>query len=103
MTTPGLPFNFDDMAKAYDPQGFEVPIYEWWEKSGYFKPEVADEDAEPFVIAIPPPNVTGELHLGHVMFVALEDLMISLSSHAWQSRLVDSRHGSCWYCYPASG
>ncbi|MEM7033995.1 MAG: valine--tRNA ligase, partial [Chloroflexota bacterium] len=43
---------------------------------GLFKPEIAPDDAEPFVISIPPPNVTGELHLGHAMFVALEDLMI---------------------------
>ncbi len=75
--TAELPFNpKQEMAKAYDPKAFETPIYEWWEAHGYFKPEVAPADAKPFVIAIPPPNVTGELHLGHAMFVALEDLMI---------------------------
>ena len=71
-----LPFNPTDMAKAYEPAAFELPIYEWWESNGYFKPEIRGEAAEPFVISIPPPNVTGELHLGHAMFVALEDLMI---------------------------
>ena len=75
--TAELPFNPEkEMAKAYDPKAFETPIYQWWESRGYFKPEVAPADAKPFVIAIPPPNVTGELHLGHAMFVALEDLMI---------------------------
>ncbi len=75
--TAELPFNPEkEMAKAYDPKAFETPIYEWWASHGYFKPEVAPADAKPFVIAIPPPNVTGELHLGHAMFVALEDLMI---------------------------
>ena len=75
--TAELPFNPEkEMAKAYEPKAFETPIYEWWEAHGYFKPEVAPTDAKPFVISIPPPNVTGELHLGHAMFVALEDLMI---------------------------
>src|SRR5260221_9404674 len=54
----------------------EGRLYQWWEQHGWFKPEVAGPDARPFVIAIPPPNVTGELHLGHAMFVTLEDLMI---------------------------
>ncbi len=65
-----------EMPKTYDPSASERRIYEWWEQSGFFKPEIAPPDAAPFVIAIPPPNVTGELHLGHAMFVSLEDLMI---------------------------
>ena len=65
-----------DMPKTYDPSASERRIYEWWEKSGFFKPEIAPADARPFVISIPPPNITGELHLGHAMFVSLEDLMI---------------------------
>ena len=65
-----------DMPKTYDPAASERRIYEWWEKSGFFKPEIAGPDAKPFVISIPPPNITGELHLGHAMFVSLEDLMI---------------------------
>jgi valyl-tRNA synthetase len=65
-----------EMPKTYDPSASERRIYEWWESSGWFKPETAPADAEPFVISIPPPNITGELHLGHAMFVSLEDLMI---------------------------
>jgi valyl-tRNA synthetase len=65
-----------EMPKAYDPSASERRIYEWWERSGFFKPEAAGPDATPFVISIPPPNITGELHLGHAMFVSLEDLMI---------------------------
>ena len=53
----------------------EERIYDWWERNGWFKPECAPEDAEPFVISMPPPNVTGVLHIGHALFVALEDLM----------------------------
>jgi valyl-tRNA synthetase len=64
------------MPKVYDFQATEQRIYEWWVENGWFKPEIADPGAKPFVISIPPPNVTGELHLGHAMFVSLEDLMI---------------------------
>lgn len=66
----------NEMPKVYEFRGTEQKIYQWWEDNGWFKPEIAGPDAEPFVISIPPPNVTGELHLGHAMFVSLEDLMI---------------------------
>lgn len=71
-----------EMAKAYDFKSTERRLYDWWEKSGYFKPSNDprkpgfDPSKKPFVIAIPPANVTGELHLGHAMFVSMEDLMI---------------------------
>ena len=65
-----------EMPKAYDFHGTEERLYKWWEENGWFKPEARPPDAKPFVISIPPPNVTGELHMGHVMFVGLEDLMI---------------------------
>ena len=45
--------------------------YAWWEQCGFFKPDEA-EDAEKFVMVIPPPNVTGTLHLGHALTVAVE-------------------------------
>ena len=63
------------MAKTYDPHSVEKRLYEWWESQGYFKPRMAP-DRKPFVISMPPPNVTGALHLGHAMTAALEDLMI---------------------------
>jgi valyl-tRNA synthetase len=65
-----------EMPKAYDFSSTEERLYKWWEANGWFKPELRPADAEPFVISIPPPNVTGELHNGHALFVALEDLMI---------------------------
>ncbi len=68
--------NSFDMPKTYDFEAAEQRLYAWWEAQGWFKPEVASPDAEPFVISIPPPNVTGVLHQGHALFVALEDLMI---------------------------
>jgi valyl-tRNA synthetase len=63
------------MPKTYDFAATEERLYRWWEENGWFKPEVAGPDAEPFVISIPPPNVTGALHQGHALFVTLEDLM----------------------------
>ena len=70
------------LPKAYDFKSTELRIYAMWEEGGYFKPSNDpnkpgfDPTRKPFVISIPPPNVTGELHIGHVMFVAMEDLMI---------------------------
>lgn len=61
------------------PSNFDFPnemdIYNWWEQNGWFKPEVAAKDAPSYVIPMPPPNVTGALHLGHALFSSLEDLM----------------------------
>ncbi len=71
-----------ELPKAYDFKATESRIYKMWEKGGYFKPHNDpnkpgfDPTIKPFVISIPPPNVTGELHLGHAMFVSVEDLMI---------------------------
>ncbi|MBI3240718.1 MAG: valine--tRNA ligase [Chloroflexi bacterium] len=65
----------ESLPKTYDFASTEQRLYAWWESTGYFKPKV-DKNKKPFVISIPPPNVTGELHLGHAMFVAVEDLMI---------------------------
>ena len=71
-----------ELPKTYDFKSTEPRIYEMWERGGYFKPwndpnkPGFDPNIQPFVISIPPPNVTGELHLGHAMFVSMEDLMI---------------------------
>ncbi|MCS7261613.1 MAG: valine--tRNA ligase, partial [Anaerolineae bacterium] len=78
------PIDTSQMSKAYDPNAVEIPLYEWWEQQGYFKPEIAPPDARPFVIAMPPPNVTGELHMGHAITTFIEDLMIRY--HRMQGR-----------------
>ncbi|HSB88918.1 MAG TPA: valine--tRNA ligase [Anaerolineales bacterium] len=62
------------LPKTYDFHAVEQRLYAWWDSQGYFRPKV-DPSQRPFVISMPPPNVTGELHLGHAMFVAMEDLM----------------------------
>ena len=71
-----------NLPKAYDFKGTEDRIYSWWEESGFFQPDNDpnkpnfDRTKQPFVISIPPPNITGRLHIGHAMFVSMEDLMI---------------------------
>lgn len=68
--------------KAYEPKDYEDQMYGRWEASGYFNPDVCVErgvtaaDAEPFTIVLPPPNVTGTLHMGHAAMLAIEDVMI---------------------------
>ena len=64
----------EPLSKAYDPRQVEGRLYEWWERSGYFR-ATPDPDREPFTIIMPPPNVTGELHLGHAMTAAIEDAL----------------------------
>ncbi|CAO2829524.1 unnamed protein product [Amaranthus hypochondriacus] len=63
------------MAKQYSPAAVEKSWYAWWEKSGFF---VADSNSSkpPFVIVLPPPNVTGALHIGHALTGAIEDTII---------------------------
>lgn len=63
--------------KPYDPGATEPRIYEEWEKSGYFNPDNLPGNREkPFTIVMPPPNANGNLHAGHSLFVALQDLFI---------------------------
>jgi valyl-tRNA synthetase len=62
------------MSKAYEPTQVEERLYQWWEEKKLFQPST-NTDKSPFVVAMPPPNVTGELHMGHAMFVTLEDVM----------------------------
>ena len=72
----------ETLAKVYDFSSTEQRLYKFWEEKGYFKPDndprgdSFDPTRKPFVISIPPPNVTGGLHTGHAMFVSMEDLMI---------------------------
>jgi len=61
------------LEKAYDPKGTEDRIYAMWEDSGAFKAD-ANSTKEPFTISMPPPNATGQLHLGHAVMLALEDI-----------------------------
>lgn len=63
------------MPKAYNPGAVEGPTYERWEKAGYFTPHI-DPEVEPYTVIMPPPNLTGELHLGHAMMDTVEDILV---------------------------
>ncbi|MBC8016411.1 MAG: class I tRNA ligase family protein, partial [Sporomusaceae bacterium] len=60
---------------VYDPQAVEEKWYKYWEENGLFHDEV-DKGKKPFSIVIPPPNVTGQLHMGHALDNALQDILI---------------------------
>jgi valyl-tRNA synthetase len=78
MTEPNID---PKLLKPYDPKETEGRIYKMWEESGFFNPDVCiekgatDKDAETFSIVLPPPNVTGTLHLGHAATLTIEDIM----------------------------
>ena len=61
------------LPKTYDFKPVETRLYQWWEERGYFRPA---GEGSPFVISMPPPNVTERLHIGHALTFAVEDLMI---------------------------
>ena len=66
-----------DIPKAYDAANYEDGIYAAWEASGLFNPDNLPGDRpEAFSIVLPPPNVTGTLHMGHAVMLAIEDIMV---------------------------
>lgn len=72
----------EEFLAPYDPTRFEDGIYKLWEDSGYFNPDVCVKDgvtapdAEPFSIVLPPPNVTGILHMGSALMLVIEDILV---------------------------
>lgn len=72
------------MTQSYNPIAVEAAWYDWWLAQGFFKPEYVNparqtiyrKDKEPFVIPCPPPNVTGSLHIGHALTVAIQDGLV---------------------------
>ncbi|KAK4877421.1 hypothetical protein RN001_009927 [Aquatica leii] len=83
ITTPGEKKNvINSLPDAYSPKYVEAAWYSWWEKQGFFKPEygktsvLEQNDKGKFVVVIPPPNVTGSLHLGHALTNSIQDALI---------------------------
>ena len=76
LPVPGCVTEGDEMAPQYNPTAVEEPLYKWWEDSGFFKPSQYEKgEKKSYVLPMPPPNVTGGLHMGHAMFVALQDIL----------------------------
>ena len=63
------------MDKIYDQTKVESKWYKFWEENGYFKPEI-NPKGKPYSIVLPPPNVTGNLHMGHALMLTIEDILI---------------------------
>ena len=64
-----------ELEKTYDPKGIEERLYHKWEENGYFHAEV-DRSKKPFTIVMPPPNITGQLHMGHALDNTMQDILI---------------------------
>ena len=65
----------NNIPKRYDPKSFEKKWYDYWENNGLFHAEV-DKSKKPFSVVIPPPNVTGQLHMGHALDNTLQDILV---------------------------
>jgi isoleucyl-tRNA synthetase len=72
--TAANPRAMPELPKTFDPAEIEARWYARWEEAGDFRP--ARPEAEPFTIVIPPPNVTGSLHIGHALDVTLQDVLV---------------------------
>ncbi len=66
--------NMGELAKTYDPKGIEGRLYRKWEENGYFRAR-ADRSRKPFTIVMPPPNITGKLHMGHALDNTMQDIL----------------------------
>ena len=114
------------MLNEYDPPAVEAAWYDWWAAQGFFRADENDQTKEKFIIVIPPPNVTGSLHMGHALTNSIQDSLcrwyvktslVTLSGvrpteselklitlaaqqapHERQERPVGSGHRSCRYC-----
>ena len=64
-----------ELSPQYNPQHVEEPRYQWWEQQGFFNADV-DPKRTPYTIVIPPPNVTGILHMGHALNNTIQDILI---------------------------
>jgi hypothetical protein len=86
------PFDLRTMDKTYTPEQIEQRWYDFWEEKDCFKPS---GEGEPFCILLPPPNVTGTLHMGHAFQHTLMDALIRYHAHAWARHAVAGRCRSC--------
>ena len=91
----------NDLPKQYDHAAAQARWYPFWEQRGYFhsKPNPA---RKPYTIVIPPPNVTGALHLGHALNNTLQDILIRQKRMQGLRDAVDAGHGPCGHRH-ASG
>lgn len=89
-------------SKTYEPNQYEPDVYALWEKSGAFKPK-QDKDKDPYTIVMPPPNANGNLHIGHGLTIALQDILIRYhrmkGENAWYIPGADHAGFETWVVY----
>ncbi|MCA9716283.1 MAG: valine--tRNA ligase, partial [Myxococcales bacterium] len=76
----------EELSSVYEPKATEERLYRWWKERGYFKPSYA-EDKPPFTVVLPPPNVTGRLHMGHALTATVQDCLIRWSGMSGKDAL----------------
>ena len=91
-----------ELPKAYEPKEVEQHIYEAWEKGGCFKAH-RDPAKKPFTIVMPPPNVTGQLHMGHAMDCTLQDILIRFKRMQGYAALWVARRRPRGHRHPGQG
>ena len=91
-----------ELPKVYDPRQVEPQIYQMWMDGGCFKAE-PNPDKKPFSIVMPPPNVTGQLHMGHAMDATLQDILIRFKRMQGYEALWRCRHGPRRHRHPDQG
>ena len=89
-----------ELAKQYDPSQVEDRIYQFWLDGGYFHTK-ADPDKKPYTIVMPPPNVTGQLHMGHAEDNTMQDILIR--TKRMQGYAVGAWHGPRFHRYGGQG
>ena len=90
------------MPTKYDPQSIEKGRYQWWLDGKFFE-TTGDEQKEPYTIVIPPPNVTGKLHLGHAWDTTLQDILTRMKRMQGYDVLMVARYGPCRNCNTSEG
>ena len=96
-----MPEEFN-MEKQYNPQAIEDKTYRHWEESGAFTAHRV-EGKKPFTIVMPPPNITGQLHMGHAHGLHPAGCTDPLSPHEGRSYPVAARHRSCFHRHRGQG
>ena len=93
------------MDNQFNPSAIEQSLYESWEQNGYFKPRAAADgaNAKPYCIVIPPPNVTGSLHMGHAFQHTLMDSLIRYQRMRGKRNVVADGHRPRGYRHPDAG
>ena len=87
-----------ELAKTYDPKGIEDRLYQKWLDKKYFHAEV-DRSKKPFTIVMPPPNVTGQLHMGHALDNTMQDILIRYKRMQGYKRTVAAGNRPRSHCY----